>query len=106
MSDSPLRLAFISHPDDLPARFEALGRVRGGEVTVTADSMEAATGGDREFDAAVVDSLVQDGNGKNLTSAGHHHGSLNRPPECRPSQGAGQRLLLGTGNGEEDLRQE
>ena len=56
MSDSPLRLALISHPDNLPARFEALRRVRGGEVTVTADSMEAVPGGDGEFDAAVVES--------------------------------------------------
>ena len=56
MSDSPLRLALISHPDNLPARFEVLRRVRGGEVTVTADSMEAVPGGDGEFDAAVVES--------------------------------------------------
>jgi predicted dehydrogenase len=58
MSDSPLRLALISHPDNLPARFEVLRRVRGGEVTVTADSMEAVPGGDGEFDAAVVESSV------------------------------------------------
>ena len=58
MSDSPLRLALVSHPDNLPARSEALRRVRGCEVTVTADSMEAAPGGDGEFDAAVVDSSV------------------------------------------------
>ena len=56
MSDLPLRLALISHPDNLSARPEALRRVRGGEVTVTADSLESATGGDGEFDAAVVDS--------------------------------------------------
>ncbi|MFP6633235.1 MAG: hypothetical protein VCD16_11420 [Planctomycetota bacterium] len=56
MSDLPLRLALISHPANLPARSEALRRVRGGEVTVTADSMEAVPGGDGEFDAAVVES--------------------------------------------------
>ena len=55
MSDSPLRLALISHPDKLSDRSEALRRVRGGEVTVTADSLAAGTGGDGEFDAAVVD---------------------------------------------------
>ncbi len=58
MSDSLLRLALICHPDNLSARSEALRRVRGGEVTVTADSMEAAPGGDGEFDVAVVDSSV------------------------------------------------
>ncbi len=56
MSDSQLRLALISHPDNLPARSEALRRVRGGEVTVTADSMEAALGENTEFGAAVVES--------------------------------------------------
>lgn len=56
MSDSPLRLALICHPDNLSARSEALRRVRGGEVTVTADSLEAASGEKIEFDAAVVDS--------------------------------------------------
>ena len=55
MSDSPLRLALISHPDKLSDRSEALRRVRGAEVTLTADSLAAATGGDGEFDAAVVD---------------------------------------------------
>ena len=55
MSDSPLRLALISHPGKLSDRSEALRRVRGGEVTVTADSLAAGTGGDGEFDAAVVD---------------------------------------------------
>ena len=56
MSDSPLRLALISHPDKLSDRSEALRRVRGGEVTLTADSLEAASGAKIEFDAAVVDS--------------------------------------------------
>ena len=55
MSDSPLRLALISRPGKLSDRSEALRRVRGGEVTVTADSLAAGTGGDGEFDAAVVD---------------------------------------------------
>jgi predicted dehydrogenase len=56
MSDSPLRLALISHTDKLSGRSEALRRVRGGEVTLTADSLEAASGENAEFDAAVVDS--------------------------------------------------
>ena len=56
MSDSPLRLALISHPGKLSGRSEALRRVRGGEVTLTADSLEAASGEKIEFDAAVVDS--------------------------------------------------
>ena len=36
MSDSPLRLALVSHPDNLPARSEALRRVRGGAHAVRA----------------------------------------------------------------------
>ena len=56
MSDSLLRLALISHPDKLSGRSEALRRVRGGEVMLTADSLEAASGEKIEFDAAVVDS--------------------------------------------------
>ena len=56
MSDSPLRMALISHPDKLSDRSEALRRVRGGEVTVTADSLKAASGEKIEFDAVVVDS--------------------------------------------------
>ena len=55
MSDSPLRLALIRHPGKLSDRSEALRRVSGAEVTVTADSLAAGTGGDGEFDAAVVD---------------------------------------------------
>ena len=56
MSDSPLRLALISHPDKLSDRSEALRRVRGGVVTLTADSLEAASGAKIDFDAAVLDS--------------------------------------------------
>jgi predicted dehydrogenase len=56
MGDLSLQIALIGHPDELPARLEALRRVRGGKVTVTADSMAAVPGGDGAFDAAVVDS--------------------------------------------------
>ena len=44
MSDSPLRLALVSHPGNLSVRSEALRRVHGGEVTVTADSLTVPTG--------------------------------------------------------------
>ncbi len=56
MSDLPLQIALIGHPDELPARSEALRRLHGGEVAVIADSLEAALGENAEFDAAVVDS--------------------------------------------------
>ena len=56
MSDSPLQLALIGPEDDLSAQAEALRRVRGVRVAVTAESMDAAV--TAEFDAAAVDSAA------------------------------------------------
>ncbi len=44
MGDSALQIALIGPPAGLSVREALLRRVRGGEVTVTADSMEAALG--------------------------------------------------------------
>ncbi|MDE0740759.1 MAG: hypothetical protein OSB83_16310 [Planctomycetota bacterium] len=56
MGDSALQIALIGPPAGLSVREALLRRVRGGEVTVTADSMEAALGENTEFEAAVVES--------------------------------------------------
>lgn len=69
MSDSPLQLALIGHPDDAPDRSEALRRVRGARVAVTAESMEAAAGENVEFDAVAVDSSADAGR---AIAAGKH----------------------------------
>jgi predicted dehydrogenase len=58
MSNSSVRLALVSHPDDVAVRAEVVRRVHGGRVTVIADSMEMALRDDDEFDAAVVCSSV------------------------------------------------
>lgn len=69
MSDSPLQLALIGHPDDIPARSEALRRVCGGRVVITAESMDVAAGANAEFDAAAVDSSADAGR---AIAAGKH----------------------------------
>ena len=69
MSDSPLQLALIGHPDDAPGRSEALRRVRGAQVAVTAESMDAAAGENVEFDAVAVDSSADAGR---AIAAGKH----------------------------------
>ena len=69
MSDSPLQLALIGHPGDASAWPEALRRVRGARVAVTAESMEAAAGENVEFDAAAVDSSADAGR---AIAAGKH----------------------------------
>ncbi|MCS5627166.1 MAG: hypothetical protein NZ935_06255 [Planctomycetes bacterium] len=69
MSDSPLQLALIGHPGDASAWPEALRRVRGARVAVTAESMEAVAGENVEFDAAAVDSSADAGR---AIAAGKH----------------------------------
>mgnify|MGYP003312176120 FL=1 len=69
MSDSPLQLALIGPADDLSAPAEALRRVRGARVAVTAESMEAVAGENVEFDAVAVDSSADAGR---AIAAGKH----------------------------------
>ena len=69
MSDSTLQLALIGPADDLSAQAEALRRVRGARVAVTAESMEAAAGENVEFDAVAVDSSADAGR---AIAAGKH----------------------------------
>ena len=69
MSDSPLQLALIGHPGDASAWPEALRRVRGARVAVTAESMEAAAGENVGFDAVAVDSSADAGR---AIAAGKH----------------------------------
>ena len=69
MSDSPLQLALIGPADDLSAPAEALRRVRGARVAVTAESMEAVAGENVEFDAVAVDSSADVGR---AIAAGKH----------------------------------
>ena len=69
MSDSPLQLALIGPADDLSAPAEALRRVRGARVAVTAESMEAVAGENVEFAAVAVDSSADAGR---AIAAGKH----------------------------------
>jgi len=69
MSDSPLQLALIGDPGDTSDRSEALRRVRGARVAITAESMEAAAGENVEFDAVAVDSSADAGR---AIAAGKH----------------------------------
>jgi predicted dehydrogenase len=60
MSDSPVRLALIGHPDDIDVWAAVAPRVIGVEISVVADSMESALGeSDSDFDAVTVTSYAE-----------------------------------------------
>jgi predicted dehydrogenase len=54
MTNLPIRLALVGPPDDVAVRAEVMRRVRGGQVSVIADSVEAALQAGGQFEAAVV----------------------------------------------------
>jgi predicted dehydrogenase len=57
MNILPIRLALVGPLGDVVIRVEAVRRMKGVQVALTADSVEAALRGDVEFDAAVVQSF-------------------------------------------------
>ena len=69
MSDATVRLAVVSHSDDITFRASAVARVREADLTTTANSWEAVVNEADQFDAVIVRSSTQ---ARGAIEAGKH----------------------------------